>query len=212
MCVILSCAANKRPTDELLASCWASNPDGAGFMYPDHGLVHGRKGLMTLQDLTDALASVPDDVPLCIHFRIGTSGGHDERVTHPYPVTAYLDDLHSTEWVARYGIAHNGVLRGMWTDDEGGISDTVAYVMDVAAGLLDACDDEGLPYLNEVTETALTQSSAGSRLMLMDGDGGVMLTGFGWNECADGIDASNQSWRNYSYTPASWPRAWKAAR
>lgn len=216
MCVILSCESGKRPTKRLLESCWDSNPDGAGFMYPENGMVHGFKGFMDLESLADALASVPEDVPLCVHFRIGTSGGHDGRVTHPYPVTDDLDMLHAAEWESPHGIAHNGVLHGMFTDDEEGISDTVSYVMDTVTPLLECCEGEGFPFLNRVTLAALESTSVGSRLLLMDGDGGVELTGYGWNACADGIQASNRSWL-YGLQPKatrSWDwdsRAWRVA-
>lgn len=213
MCVILSCEPDKRPTRRLLESCWDSNPDGAGFMYPMGGTVHGFKGFMDLESLAEALASVPDDVPLCVHFRIGTSGGHDERVTHPYPVSDDLSELHATEWEAPCGIAHNGVLHGMFTDDEEGISDTVAYVMDTVTPLLYGCEEEGFPFINRVTMTALESTSIGSLLLLMDGDGTVELTGCGWNACADGITASNRSWayglqrkvaRSWDWNTATW--------
>lgn len=213
MCVILNCKPFKRPTDELIESCWNSNPDGAGFMYPENGEVHGFKGFMDLPSLMDALGTVPEDVPLCVHFRIGTSGGDDERVTHPYPITDDLDALHATEWTAPYGLAHNGVLHNMWTDDENGVSDTVAYLMDIVAPLMDACVNEGMPtFCNDVVATALEQTSIGSRLLVMDGDGEVFTTGRGWNRCADGITASNNSWAyGVRYAPARGPVAWKVA-
>lgn len=189
MCVILACQPNERPTEDVLTTCWSANPDGGGFMWSDGHMVHGRKGFMTLDALLNALTAVPDDAPLAIHMRIGTSGGYDERVTHPYPVTDSLAALHATEWASPLGIAHNGVIPGMPTDDKAGISDTVAYVRDVVAPLA-----AGGNLISSFSLDDLEKSSAGSRLCIMTGKGGVALTGSGWNSVAYGIKASNKSW------------------
>lgn len=195
MCIILDCDGGKRPSRSILQACWDSNPDGAGLMYPKDGMVHGVKGLMTFDDFLAAYAEVPDDAPLCLHFRIGTSGGMDGRVTHPYPITdGELESLHALEWDAPYGIAHNGVLHDQFTDDEQGISDTVAYVMDFVAPLFSECEFEGTDPLCCAGLKALELTSVGSRLLVMEADGEAVRLGYGWNTVAPGIAASNQSW------------------
>lgn len=195
MCIILDCEEGKRPSRSILQACWDANPDGGGLMYPKDGMVHGAKGLMTFDDFLAAYAGVPDDVPLCLHFRIGTSGGMDRRVTHPYPITdGELEGLHALEWDAPYGIAHNGVLHDQFTDDEQGISDTVAYVMDVVAPLFAECEDEGTDPLCCAGLRVLELTSVGSRLLVMGADGETVRLGYGWNLVAPGIAASNQSW------------------
>lgn len=202
MCIILSCNPNERPTSACITNCWNRNPDGAGFMWADGTTVHGRKGLMTLEDLNAALTEVPDDVPLVIHFRIGTSGGLSESVTHPYPVSSDLSDLHAVSWESPLGIAHNGVLHGIKTDADNGVSDTVAYIRDVVTPL---SQDVGL-FTAEGLKT-LRETSVGSRLCIMNGEGMVMLTGSGWNTVSEGIQASNESWHGYTYQrryTASW--------
>lgn len=205
MCIILSCDKNTRPDAKVLRTCWENNPDGAGVMYASGGVVHGHKGLMTLDDLLEAVAEVPDGVPLVIHFRIGTSGGLSAGVTHPYPVSESIADLHATEWSSPIGIAHNGVLSGQRIDNAAGVSDTVAYIRDFVAPL--ACRKDG----NLVCAKAkrrLKETSKGSRLCIMEGDGRVMLTGSGWNPVCPGINASNTSWKairwsRYTYKPST---------
>lgn len=192
MCIILACEKNNRPTAQVIEDCWRANPDGGGLMWADGSTVHGVKGLMTLDALTTELSYVPDDVPLVIHFRIGTSGGMDERVTHPYPVSPRLADLHATVWESPIGLAHNGVMHDVAIDTPNGVSDTVAYVRDIAAPLSTAFD-----LFSKTATKLLTDSSEGNRLCLLDASGRMNLTGRGWNKVTDGVMASNTSWKPY---------------
>lgn len=192
MCIILACKAGKRPTAEVLENCWDNNPDGAGVMYASGGVVHGHKGLMTFEELGRVLGSVPEDVPLAVHFRIGTSGGYGPGVTHPYPVSSAIGDLHATEWESPVGIAHNGVINGMRTDNSAGVSDTVAYIRDVVAPLSSV---KGGDLACHKAVDRLSATSKGSRLCVLEGDGEFVLTGSGWNQVCDGVSASNSSWR-----------------
>lgn len=193
MCIILSCRPGARPTDEVVEECWLNNPDGAGIMYPEGGMVVGHKGLMTLGALREAMSSVPEDAPLVVHFRIGTSGGLTPEVTHPYPVSRELSALHATDWEAPLGIAHNGVLLDMPTDEANGMSDTVAYVRDVVWPL--SRRKHGNLTHSSKAKAVLKRTSEGSRLAVMGSDGSVTLTGAGWNSVAKGIQASNGTWR-----------------
>lgn len=195
MCIILSASRKSAISDELLTACWVQNPDGGGVMWPSGGMVHGRKGCMTLDALRDALSTVPDGVPVVVHMRIGTSGGFGARVTHPYPVTGDLRKLHAAEWVAECGIAHNGILHGYATDDARGVSDTVAYIRDFVAPLAarKGIRRHGGLCRSNAAKTALRDTSLGSRLAVMDGAGNVRLVGAGWSEACEGVQASNRS-------------------
>ena len=134
MCIILACKPGCRPTSDVLENCWYSNPDGAGAMWCEGGKVRISKGYMRFRDVQSLMGEIPDESPLVLHFRIGTSGGHSERVTHPYPVTTDLDCLHALDLECPVGIAHNGVLPYPH-DDAREVSDTIAYVQTVVAPL-----------------------------------------------------------------------------
>lgn len=209
MCIILACEPGKRPSDDILSNCWHANPDGAGVMWAEGGRVEIVKGLMSFGDLAAAVRYAPKDSPLVVHMRIGTSGGYGPEVTHPYPVSSDLAQLHALDVECPVGIAHNGVLPYP-TDDASGVSDTVYYVSHVVAPLSRrrGIRKRGGLCLAHAAKRELARTSKGSRLALMDGGGDVLLVGAGWQGVADGIRASNGSWRHapaptwYRYTSA----------
>lgn len=199
MCVILSCEAGARPNPDVLEACWAANPDGGGVMWCEGGRVQISKGLMTLAHLKSVMGCVPDGSPMVVHMRIGTSGGYDPCVTHPFPVSDDLGALHALDVECATGIAHNGVLPidPALLSDARGISDTVAFVRDFVAPL---AARRKVRRVGGLTHSAwalgrLRRESSGSRLAIMQGDGSVSLIGAGWETVTTGIRASNSSWR-----------------
>lgn len=193
MCVILTCEPNCRPTSETLETCWLHNPDGAGLAWSDGYTVHASKGYMTFTDLTEMLRAVPADAPLLLHFRIGTSGGYDARVTHPYPLTDDLRALHALDYDAPIVVAHNGVLP-LATDEKRGISDTITFVRSYL---------QGIKRCSDLRRGTLLRASRGSRLAFLDASGAFCRIGAGWEGAGDGICASNGSWRPRAYD--AWP-------
>ena len=113
MCIILACESNRRPSEDVLQTCWLYNPDGAGIAYPEGGGVHVEKGLMSYDEFAFAYAAMPYDVPCLIHFRIGTSGGTDPAtmaaLTHPFGVCSDLERVLYPDG-APLVMAHNGIL------------------------------------------------------------------------------------------------------
>ena len=65
MCIILSCAAGVRPATSTIEECFYMNPDGAGLMYPDGGLVQIRKGFMDLDTYWPLSQTYPRTCPWC---------------------------------------------------------------------------------------------------------------------------------------------------
>ena len=204
MCIILSCDSNHRPTASTIETCWRGNPDGAGYAYATGSEVVISKGYMTLPDFKHALSHVPEDAPLILHFRIGTSGGYGPEVTHPYPVTSDLTALHALDVECPVAIAHNGILP-YDADDERGISDTVAYVMRVVSRVARQrpVRDHGGLCKSSKARRALRRTSQGSRLALIDAAGHLLRIGDGWETVAPGIYAYNGSWRPYKSRYAS---------
>ena len=203
MCIILTCAPFRRPDEQTLKTCWDNNPDGAGFMFSRDGKVYGNKGFMTYDKLKSALKSVPDSSPLVIHFRIATSGGIATRTCHPYPVTCSMRLLHASKWVSDCGLAHNGVIDGMFTDDAAGISDTIFYTKTIVYTVKQTTHVHGetLATNNRATDM-LRDTCGGSRLAILDGSGVIKRIGK-WYEVATGICASNDTFAR--------PRKWVSA-
>ena len=198
MCIILTCDANRRPTPETIEACWAMNPDGAGYAYATGANVVISKGYMTLTDFESALRHVPEDAPLIMHFRIGTSGGYGPEVTHPYPVTSDLTALHALDVECPVAIAHNGILP-YDSDDAAGVSDTVTYIQRVVSRVARQrpVRDHGGLCKSTKARRALRRTSQGSRLALIDATGHLLRIGEGWETVSPGVYASNGSWRPY---------------
>lgn len=192
MCIILTCDKNVRPTDELIQDCFMGNPDGAGIMWVENGKVQVSKGFMTVSQLIRAIDATPADSPLVIHMRIATSGGIDVGTCHPFPVCGDLDVLHAPDVECDVAVAHNGVIKGMETDDKKGISDTVTFVSKYMTKL----------YRGKVTKRMrrrMRNIAPGNRFAVMTKDGGVYRVGSGWETVTSGINASNSTWR-WTYT------------
>lgn len=196
MCIILTCDANRRPDAETLETCWHVNPDGAGYAYATGSEVVISKGYMTLAEFEHALSRVPDDAPLILHFRIGTSGGYGPEVTHPYPVTSDLTALHALDVEAPVAIAHNGILPYA-SDDRRGVSDTIAYIQSVVSRVASQRPviDHGGLCTSAKARHALRRTSQGSRLALIDASGHLLRIGEGWETVSPGVYASNSGWR-----------------
>lgn len=198
MCIILTLDAGTRPAESefrtLLETCWANNPDGAGFMFALNGKVHGHKGFMEFTDLWDALMGAPESCPLVIHFRIATSGGVNPECTHPYPVSNNIRQLHALRWTSSAGIAHNGVIYGMFTDSKRGISDTVFYTKTIVSTVKATCTGRKTIATSKRAARMLDETCDGSRLAVLDKDGNLARIGR-WEKVAPGIYASNGTYK-----------------
>lgn len=207
MCIILTCEATRRPDADTIGTCWRVNPDGAGYAYATGSEVVISKGYMGLEDFRFALSRVPQDVPLILHFRIGTSGGYGPEVTHPYPVTSDLTSLHALDVECPVAIAHNGILPYA-SDDSRGISDTIAYIQRVVSRVArqrTVIDNGGL-CKSAKARHALLRTSKGSRLALIDAAGHLLRLGEGWETVSPGIYASNSGWRYRPRYPSLYGR------
>lgn len=200
MCIIIACDSNHRPDDRTITRSWLANPDGGGMMWADGQTVHISKGYMRLDEYMDAIHAVPVDCPLVLHMRIGTSGGYGPEVTHPYPVTDDLNALHALDVDCPVGIAHNGVLPCK-SDDVAGVSDTVAYIMQVVAPLARSrkVQAQGGLAVSQAARKRLKATSRGSRLAVLDAQGHMRMTGEGWQSMGKGLHASNGSWRQTAW-------------
>lgn len=178
MCIIITCPPLIRPSEEIVDACWKANDDGGGLMYPipKNKAVKVDKGHMTLASFKEAISKVPNDVPLVLHFRIGTAGGNIPALTHPFTVT---NDC---------AIAHNGILA--IRPHAAAESDTSTFVTCVLRHLPRGWQlNPGIMYL--VEEFA----SPGNKFAIMDASGTITRTNeSAWNE-HEGMHFSNHGWR-----------------
>ena len=190
MCIILACESNRRPSEDVLQTCWLHNPDGAGIAYPEGGVVRVDKGLMTYEEFIFAYAAMPSDVPCLIHFRIGTSGGTDPAtmaaLTHPFGVCSALEDVLYPDG-APLVFAHNGILP---YPSDALHSDTVTYAQTVLAPMRLASCEAVRRNLRRIRRT-----SKGSRLAFIDATGDTVVVGAGWETVCAGVRASNSEWK-----------------
>lgn len=205
MCIILTCEPKVRPSAQLVTDCFYSNPDGAGIMWCEDGYVQTAKGFMDETSLIEAIESVPYESPLVIHMRIATSGGVATGTCHPFPICDDLDVLHAQLTECSAAIAHNGVIAGMPTDKERGISDTVSFVSGVVNGLLEGSHGK----ITQRVRKAIRQAAPGNRFAIMTSDGKVYRIGDGWETVTTGIEASNSTWRYASLYSWPWDDKWK---
>lgn len=206
MCIILTCESFVRPEYDLVDTCFINNPDGAGLMWCEDGRVQIAKGFTDTQSLFEAIESTPIESRLVIHMRIATSGGVDVGTCHPFPICERLEALHAANVECDAALAHNGVIAGMPTSKELGISDTVSFVSLVVNDM----------YVNEgITKSVcrrIKKAAPGNRFAIMTSDGEVYRMGAGWETVTKGIHASNDSWAwskfTWDWTSTDWKNDW----
>jgi hypothetical protein len=191
MCIILTCEKNVRPDYDLIETCFWNNPDGAGIMWVEDGRVMTSKGFMDERELYRAIEAVPMDSRLVVHMRIATSGGINVGTCHPFPVCTDLDILHASDVEGDIAVAHNGVIRGVPTDNKKGISDTVWYVSHTVNDLY----RQNGYHVTKSMLRHIKEQAPGNRFAVMTKDGAVYRVGVGWETVTKGIQASNSGWR-----------------
>lgn len=119
MCIIVYKPKGKVVGRDMLANCFANNPDGAGYMYPAGGKAIIKKGYFTFEDFwrewekTHKVFS--DSLPAVFHFRIATAGELDKVNSHPHRIAPDL------------AFVHNGILSCVDVPKTSKVSDTIIY-------------------------------------------------------------------------------------
>lgn len=197
MCIIVAKPAGVQCPDlETLETCFNSNPDGAGLMFPDGDQVRIIKGFMAFDEFSSTLKALGDvtNTGLVMHFRITTHGGTRPECCHPFPLTDDDTALRALDICAPVGVAHNGVIAGMDTDAK--TSDTMAYIRDVLAPLQRMAGD----LLASDDAMTVVESTVGSKLAFLEPDGAITTVG-------DFIEENGVFYSNSSFKPA--PRMWR---
>lgn len=186
MCIIAVKPSGKPMfTEEGIRQMFSRNRDGAGLMWTENDTVYIKKGLMTVEAVLNFLNSRKwDDIPVVLHFRIGTAGPNNELNCHPYPIKRKNDFLEGTCDLA---MAHNGVMHQYNPPISSKINDTQVFVNTVVSKLPDNFLE------NEAICKLIENDVDPSRLCFLDKKG--TITRFGkWIE-EDGYFYSNDSFR-----------------
>lgn len=185
MCIIAIKPKGKELFDDLtIRIMFFRNPDGAGLMYVDEGLVYYKKGFFDVEDLLEYLHTKDwTDKTLVLHFRIGTSGKKDELNCHPYPVYDENDVFGITD----LAMVHNGVLRKYTPISGSKINDTQIFIHKVLRKL----DKD---FYKDAEKRFLIEELIGSnKLCFLDGDEKLTLIG-------NFIEDDGYLYSNYSYS------------
>lgn len=130
-CVIVYKPWKKSVPKDVLAECFRSNKDGAGFSHARDGKMQVHKGFFTFEKFWEAFEPFMKD-EVVIHFRIKTHGAVDEANCHPFLYVGTKTPRY------QYAISHNGTLA--W-DSTAKKSDTHCFVEEYLGPLLDKYPD-----------------------------------------------------------------------
>lgn len=205
MCVICAKPAGVDfPSLEYVYDMWASNPDGAGFMWSEGNKVHIRKGFMKFKDFSDAYQKTfldrkdSKNMSAVLHFRITTHGGTKPENCHPFPVSGNMGLLQKLECTTNLGAAHNGIISGV--KPRKNCSDTMEYIVSCVS-LMKRLNKRF--YLDKYFAKLIENTIDGSRFCFLDPAGTITTIGQ-WHE-DDGLLLSNKNfkWRS-SYNYKNW--------
>lgn len=126
------------PSDDILENCFNNNSDGCGFAYCYKNKVHLEKGILNVEGLKAQLLKLESltgekdlkNIPMIIHFRIGTSGGINKEKTHPFIISNKYKLLNKIKCDnLDMVMCHNGILSNFTYNKE--LSDTQNFIRDV---------------------------------------------------------------------------------
>lgn len=138
------------------------------------------------------------DLPVVLHFRIGTAGPNNELNCHPYPV----GKENFVEGECELGMVHNGILSDYDPPKGSQLNDTQVFLHEIV---------EKLPkdwLNNSAIKTLIEHESLGSKLTFLDKNG--TITNFGDFEEYEGCYYSNDSYmprfRSFNTCSTYWDR------
>lgn len=203
MCIIVvKDKNNPLPKMEYLKNCFENNPDGMGFMYLKNNKVIIDKGYMTYNSFEKRYNKLCKkfndfkDLPLIMHFRIGTAGANSKQNTHPYPITDDKRDLHKTYIKTDLGVVHNGIIYDYNPEKhQKDINDTQNFIMNYLYPLY---KNWTTFYKNENILKGI-ESITNSKFAFLDKYGKIKLVGE-FESDEDGVKYSNSNYKcNWYY-------------
>ena len=195
MCLIIykPATTNAMIPSSYIRNAAEGNDDGFGLMWSDGFNLHIERTMdPDSRRHVEMIDTVPEGVPLIMHWRFGTHGTKSLNTCHPFPVTP---DIY---------LAHNGVL-SIDTSSDRGLTDTQHFINAILRPeLISDPDQYGTP---EFAET-IGHLIGGSKFAMLRSDGKVML-----------VNEQEGTWRDdlwYSnscgfYSPAKyWTTSYKS--
>lgn len=186
------------PSEETIKVMFTRNSDGAGYMYTHEGQVYIRKGFMTLSALMDSLNDIGSridlkEIPVVLHFRIGTAGGNIPANTHPFPLSHEMTALQKLKLHCNIGVVHNGIIdiRTSRTD----ISDTMEYIANHMSLLQKLCPDF---YKTDIGRT-LVENAITSKMAILNNKGQIYTIGSFETDETTGLMYSNGTYKPSTY-------------
>lgn len=205
MCIIVAKNSGiKMPSKDIISTCFINNPDGAGIMLASKGRVYGFKGLMTFDAFQAKLKQLEKrfgplkDIPVVMHFRIGTHGANIAANTHPFPVSDSYKRLRKLEWTSELGMAHNGIIQatGHHPDvKKENVSDTMVFIRRIVAPISAKTDIMQNPAILDGLQIA-----ADSKLCFLDAKGNLACLGD--FQVSDGVYYSNSTFKEARFRSA----------
>jgi predicted glutamine amidotransferase len=191
MCIIaVSRQGVKQPTLEQLRRMYNRNPDGAGYMFARGGKVYIHKGFMTFEDFSRNIKQehFTKADPVVYHFRISTQAGVSPEMTHPFPLTPYIEDCEYLDCSCDIGVAHNGIIR-MTSCANNRYSDTALFITRYMSKLIRDRND-----ISDSAIKIMIDQLTNSKWAIMDGiTGDIATVGDFYDE--DGLLFSNSGYR-----------------
>ena len=179
MCVVVYKPKNvDMPDKKTLKSCWADNPDGAGYVRNNGQANTMTKGFMDFDGLYNSIMdNYQKSDSYIIHFRWCSSGKISQHMTHPFVLDSKIGNV--LEYTGKSLVmAHNGHINAL-NDKKSTDSDTAK----LALALGKYCR-----VLSPELETILNAIDGG-KFIVMDAKGDIISTGQ-WQE-QDGCYFSN---------------------
>ena len=130
MCVICYIPKEaKEPRKEDLLSMWDKNPHGGGIMWRTKHGINFSKGYMDFNSFYKDFLIIKRDYnyECAVHFRIATSGGINQQMCHPFPMTNSDVAIKKISGKADTMIMHNGIIS---INPRKGLNDTCEYIID----------------------------------------------------------------------------------
>lgn len=176
MCIIcISPSGTRQPSQALIRTMFARNPDGAGFMVARNQRVEIHKGFMNCPDFIKTIRAQRFTAADAVvyHFRISTQGGIRPELTHPYPLTDSLDACTTLDLLCDVGVAHNGVIPLTSNPFDKHYNDTTRFIARYLSRLIRTPDDAH----DAATLEMLSLLTGASRWALLTPDGRVSTAG-----------------------------------
>tara|TARA_Y100000310_G_scaffold222338_1_gene224066 strand:+ start:1622 stop:2392 length:771 start_codon:yes stop_codon:yes gene_type:complete len=184
MCIAIFKPKESKVSKKTLKRCFTANPDGAGYMYPEHGKMVVKRGFFTFKAFWSSYSKMLNKaVDIGIHFRIATSGKVDTKNCHPHTVNNSL------------AFIHNGIL-AIDVKKASLVSDTVLFNQQIVKKLQDGF------IKNTAFDYLIESFIKGSKMVFMSGDGTVKIYNETDGHWKDGVWFSNGTYKkatDYGY-------------